>query len=177
MFGKEYSFRGSHATKVNELTAEFDRDRNKLFKRNLDVYIMASIVGFLYGRKADLERSGETTKIFPEQLIGEQSVLQFNYRLIMLLDKSHEPDFEERVNKAFRHYGSDRAKQDEVLFEQYVRGGVDILHEKLVRGARSEEDYLKNLYEFVEELHERYNHNISTDEILDLCRLARSGND
>lgn len=46
MFDKEYSFKGSHAEKVNRLTAKFD-DKNQLFKRNLDVYIMAPIVGFL----------------------------------------------------------------------------------------------------------------------------------
>lgn len=174
MFDKEYSFRGSHAEKVIQLTADFDKNRNKLFKRNLDVYIMAPIIGFLYGRKSDLDRGSETTKIFPEQLHNEQTTLQFNYRLIMLLDKNHESDFEERVNKAFRYYGSEKAASDELLYEQYVRGGVDILHEKLIKTAKTEEDYLKNLYDFIEEFDERYNQSISIDNILDLCRLARS---
>ena len=66
MFDKEYSFRGSHAEKVIKLTAVFDNNKNKLFNRNLDVYLIAPIVGFLYNRKADLDRSGESTKIFPE---------------------------------------------------------------------------------------------------------------
>jgi hypothetical protein len=174
VFDKEYSFRGSHAEKVIQLTADFDKNRNKLFKRNLDVYIMAPIIGFLYGRKSDLDRGSETTKIFPEQLHNEQTTLQFNYRLIMLLDKNHESDFEERVNKAFRYYGSEKASSDELLYEQYVRGGVDILHEKLIKTAKTEEDYLKNLYDFIEEFDERYNQSISMDNILDLCRLARS---
>ena len=174
MFDKVYSFRGTHAEKVIQLTADFDRNHNKLFKRNLDVYIMAPIIGFLYQEKADLDKSGEDTKIFPEQLINEQSTLQFNYRLIMLLDDKYEPDFEERVNKAFRYYGSDKAKPDETLYEQYVLGGVNILHRKLIESARSEEDYLTNLYDFIEEFDERYNQSISTNDISDLCRLARS---
>ncbi len=33
MFDKEYSFKGTHAEKVNKLTAKFD-DKNQLFKRN-----------------------------------------------------------------------------------------------------------------------------------------------
>ena len=67
MFDKEYSFKGTHAEKVNKLTAKFD-GKNQLFKRNLDVYMMAPIVGFLYQRKADVNTGDGTqkpTKIFP----------------------------------------------------------------------------------------------------------------
>jgi len=174
MFDKEYSFRGAHAEKVIQLTADFDRNHNKLFKRNLDVYIMDPIIGFLYQEKDEVDKSGETTKIFPEQLLNEQSTLQFNYRLIMLLDDRHEKDFEERVNKAFRYYGGEKAKPDEALYEQYVLGGVNILHRKLIESAKSEEDYLTNLYDFIEEFDERYNQSVSTDDISNLCRLARS---
>jgi hypothetical protein len=174
MFDKEYSFRGSHAEKVIKLTAVFDNNKNKLFNRNLDVYLIAPIVGFLYNRKADLDRSGESTKIFPEQLMNERNNLLFTYRLIILLDKEHEPDFEGRINNAFRYYGSEKAASDEELYEAYVRGGVDVLYEKLLGSIASEEDYLKNLYDFLEEFDERYNQAVTTDSILDLCRLARS---
>ena len=86
MFDKEYSFKGSHAEKVSKLTAKFD-ETTSLFERNFDVYMMAPIVGFLYGRKADLDKnSNETTKIFPDILMREKDNLMFNYRLIMLLD-------------------------------------------------------------------------------------------
>lgn len=173
MFDKEYSFRGKHAERVIKLTAKFDKD-NQLFARNLDVYMLAPIVGFLYGRKSDLDKGNETTKVFPDILMREQPNLKFNYRLIMLLDKENENDFEERVNKAFRYYGSDKSRNDEQLYEQYVRGGVDVLYEKLIENANNSEDYLKNLYDFMEEIEERYNNTITTDSILDLCRLARS---
>lgn len=174
MFEKEYSFRGTHAEKVSKLTAQFDKNRNKLFNRNLDVYMVAPIIGFLYNRKADQDKGVENTKIFPEQLINERNNMLFTYRLIMLLDKEHEPDFDERINKAFRYYGNDKAEPDEALYEQYVRGGVDVLFEKLFTDVNNEDDYLKNLYDFMEEFDERYNQAISTDSILDLCRLAQS---
>lgn len=173
MFDKEYSFRGTHAEKVTELTAGFDRD-NKLFARNFDVYMVAPIIGFLYGRKADLDKGKETTKIFPDILIREQPNLQFNYRLIMLLDKENEMDFNERINKAFRYDGSEKAQGDEQLYEQYVRGGVDVLYEKLLETVNNSDDYLKNLYDFLEEFDKRYNQTVSTDSILNLCKLARS---
>lgn len=172
MFDREYSFRGIHAERVNKLTAKFD-DSTKLFERNFDVYIIAPIVGFMYGRKADIDReSDETTKIWADLLMKEKPNLMFNYRLIMLLDKENEPNLDKRIDKAFRLYEKEEAKPDEELYEQYVRGGVDVLYEKLMENAESPEDYIKNLYDFIEEFNERYN--VSAEGISDLCSLARS---
>jgi len=172
MFRGEYSFRGTHAEKVIRLTASFDKKGNKLFPRNLDVYLLAPIVGFMYGRKSDLDKSGESTKIFPEQISNEHTTLWFTYRLIILLDEKYEPNFDERVNKAFKYYGREQAQPDEALYEAYVRGGVDILFEKLIASSNSEEDYLKNLYDFMEEFDERYGQTASG--VIDLCKLARN---
>ena len=172
MFDKEYSFRGTHAEKVIKLTAKFD-ETTSLFERNFDVYMMAPIVGFLYGRKADLDKSSdETTKIFPDILMREKDDLMFNYRLIMLLDRNNEPDLDKRIDKAFRLYGKEEAKPDEELYEQYVRGGVDVLYEKLIKNATTPEEYITNLYDFMEEFDDRYN--VSAEGIADLCSLARS---
>lgn len=174
MFDKEYSFKGTHAEKVNKLTAKFD-DKNQLFKRNLDVYMMAPIVGFLYQRKGELNNGDgnqKPTKIFPQQLIENADDLIFNYRLIMLLNKNG-GSIDERVDKAFRKFNSEEASDDEKLYEQYVLGGVDVLYEKLIETATSSEDYLKNLYDFMEEIDDRYNKSIDTDNITELCRLAK----
>lgn len=174
MFDKEYSFKGTHADKVIKLTAKFD-DKNAVFKRNLDVYIMAPIVGFLYQRKAEGNNEGDqkTTKIFPQQLIENQDDLAFNYRLIMLLDKNYEPDLEKRIDKAFRDYNSSRASEDEKLFESYVLGGVDVLYEKIIGNTGNTETYLSNLYDFMEEMDDRYNQTIDTNHIEELCKLAK----
>ncbi len=173
MFDKEYSFRGIHAEKVIKLTAKFDIN-NQLFSRNLDVYMAAPVIGFLYGRKADIDKGTETTKIFPDILMHEQPNLMFNYRLIMLLDKENEPNLEKRMNKAFRYYGREEAQPDEQLYDKYVRGGIEILYEKLIETVANSEDYLKNLYDFLEEFEERYNRAVNIDSILDLCRFTRS---
>ena len=61
----------------------------------------------------------------------------------------------------------------EKLFDQYVLGGVDILYEKLIESATSTEDYLKNLYDFMEDMDDRYNQTIDSDQISSLCRLAK----
>jgi len=169
MFNREYSFRGSHAEKVIQLTAVFDDKGNKLFARNLDVYLLAPIVGLLYGRKSDLDSATETTKIFLEAMSKETLTLWFNYRLIMLLDHKNEPDIDKRIEKAFRDYDTDKAKYDEELYESYVRGGVDLLHEKLIQPSL---DYVKNLYIFMEEFENKYGQN--ADEILNLVLLAKT---
>jgi hypothetical protein len=172
IFNGDYQFKGTHAEKVNRLTAAIGKSNKSLFNRNLDVYILAPIIGFLYNRTAEMDTSGKTANVLFDAMSKELNTLKFNYRLIMLLDKKHEPVFDNRVDKAFRFYGKPQAETDEARYEAYVRGGVDILFEKLIEQANSEEDYLNNLYDFMEEFEERYGQN--SDEILDLCRLARS---
>lgn len=172
MFDREYVFRGKHAEKVSKLTSKFDKN-HQLFNRNIDVYMIAPVIGFLYGRKAEIDKGPETAKIFGDQIRAEELNLKFVYQLIMLLDEKNEPNFEERVNKAFRYFGTDKSKDDEVLFEQYVRGGVEVLYEKLIEKSNSTDDYLISLFDLIEDIQDRYNQNISLDNIMDLCKLAR----
>ena len=172
IFQGDYQFKGSHAEKVIRLTAAFNKTNDKLFNRYLDVYILAPIVGFLYNKTAVLDTSGKPANILYDAMSKETSTLWFNYRLIMLLDKQYEPDFEKRVDKAFRNYGKDQAIPDEERYESFVRGGVEVLFEKLIESSNTEEDYLKNLYDFMEEFEERYGQ--SFEDIVDLCRLARN---
>ena len=75
-----------------------------------------------------------------------------------------EPDKEARINEAFRHMGEDPA--DEERFDSYVRGGVDVLYEKLIEGANSPDDFVTKLFEFLAEFDERFNSSVSSDDIL-----------
>ena len=175
MFDKQYRFKGRHAVRVDKLTGVFDTvSKAKLFERNVDVYTNAPLVGFLYGRLADLddEKNPETGQVYNQNVMGDrviysQEELMFNFRLIMLLDARYEPDIKERINKSFRHMGDDPA--DEERFDSYVRGGVDVLYEKLIEGANEPNDYITRLYEFLEEFQERFNASISSEDILVLC--------
>ena len=175
MFDKQYRFRGRHAVRVDELTSVFDSDsKAKLFERNVDVYVNAPIVGFLYGRTAEPDdtRNPETNQVYNQNVMGDrviysQEELLFNFRLIMLLDKEYEPDEDVRINKAFRHMGEDPA--DEARFDSYVRGGVDVLYEKLIEGVSSPDEYVMRLYDFVEEFQEKFNEEMSNEDILKLC--------
>ena len=176
MFDKEYSFHASHAEKVIALTAQFGSSaKTKLFTTNRDVYIIAPIIGFLYNRNTTIDKSNDkTTKIFPNELIREEKIMWYNYRLIMLLDTKRESDLAKRMDKAFRYYGKQEASDDEVWYNQYVLGGVDVLCEKLIEGAKNSDDYPAKLVDFIEEFEDRYNTNIQASEIVDLCIKARS---
>jgi len=83
VFSKEYTFKGSHAERVKALNAKFGKSNQQLFKRNVDVYMIAPLVGFCYQRRAnpDGTPNAETTKIFPKQLIKEQDSLWFAYHV------------------------------------------------------------------------------------------------
>ncbi len=174
MFDKQYRFTGSHAEKVNALTAVFDEaSKAKLFERNLDVYINAPLIGFLYRRKGVKDSSGEISpqNIFPEQMINASDKLKYNLRLILLLDEENEPVQSNRMDKAFRHFGQD---EDLALFDQYVLGGVDVLYEKLIEGGGEPSAYVNRLYDFLEEFNDRFNSEVSRTEILALCVAAQS---
>jgi len=171
MFDKIYSFRGKHAKMVNKLTGEFDNNQNKLFEHNYDVYKLAPMIGFLYQRKAVVDTSdGITTKIFVEQLMDNQDDFMFNYRLIMLLDKGNEPDAEKRIEKAFRGIEN---KEDEALYESYVRGGVEVLYEKLMEDVKAPDEYVTRLYDFLEDFDTRYHQSLDMGQVLELCRKAK----
>ena len=72
MFDKQYRFKGRHALRVDQLTGVFDGEsRAQLFARNVDVYTNAPLVGFLYGRTAELDdtRNPETNQIYNQNMI------------------------------------------------------------------------------------------------------------
>ena len=74
-FDRQYRFYGSHALRVDALTAVFDSaSKAQLFRRNLDVYINAPLIGFLYGRMTDRDdtRNPSTNQVYDENIMGEQ---------------------------------------------------------------------------------------------------------
>ena len=173
MFDKQYRFTGTHAHKVEALTAVFDESaKAKLFERNLDVYINAPMVGFLFNRKGTKNTEGDTPNqnIFPEQMINNSDQLKYIFRLVLLLDRESEPDEEKRLDRAFRNFGND--ENDYALFDSYVLGGVDVLYEKLVDGVSEPGEYVDRMYDFIEDFHEKFNSDITNEDILALCRAS-----
>lgn len=175
MFNQQYRFKGRHADRVDKLTGTFDEhSKAKIFDRNVDVYVYAPLIGFLYGRTADLDdmKNPETGQVYNQNVMGDRVIyssedLSFNFSLIMLLDSQFEPDIEKRIDKAFRHVGDD--PEDEKRFDSYVRGGVDVLYEKLIENANGSDDYINKLFDFIVDFEERFNSKIDVDEVMRLC--------
>lgn len=176
MFKKEYTFYGSHAERVKALVSKFsDFSGSAIFQRNVDVLLMAPIVGLLYGRTAKVDKSNtQTTKIFVEQMIKEDMGLRFNYQLITLLDKKVETRNDQRIDAAFRLVGKDETHDQLSQYDQYILGGVDVLYEKLIQTSKTKKDYLANLFDFLDDINERYNEDIKTDRVNELLALARN---
>lgn len=176
MFKREYTFYGVHAEKVQELTSKFADSGARIFQRNVDVLLFAPIVGFLFGRTATIDQTNNTTtKIFTDQMIREDRGLRLNYQLVTLLDKNNSVDKEKRINSAFRHIGKDYAVLELQRFNEYILGGVEVLHEKIISLSTLDDDYLINIYDFLEDIYERYNEKIETDDMMEFIDIARSG--
>ena len=175
MFQTPYRFHGSHARKCRQLMAIFDgASKAQFFKYAKELYAYAPLVGFLYNRRSELdhEKNPETNEeydlnIMAEQVISVSEDLMFNFNLIMLLDSQYEPEGDSRVDKAFRHPGKDPA--DEERFNEYVRGGVDVLYEKLIEGGGEPTEYVGRLFDFIDDIEERYNKELDLDALMKLC--------
>ena len=147
----QYAFTGSHALKVKELVGF------GFFPRNVDVLMVAPIVGFEYRVMAEKNCQDDAdTKIFLKQLQDADSRLELNYKTIMLLDKEYEPDEAVRIDKAFRVTPENREQADLERYESYVRGGVDFLHDKIIGSGNTQDERIMDLYDLVDSFSARY---------------------
>ncbi len=173
MFEEQYRFYGKHADMVNELTNVFDAKTNaKVFNSNIELLLVAPLVGFVYNKRVERDRSegasSNTESIFPPELLKRQKSLEYNVKLILLLDKKYESDETKRIDKAFRFFGTN--PDDYELFQSYVRGGVEILHEKLIEESKSPNEYVNNICDFLEDFEQLYNGGVTNETILEKCR-------
>ena len=155
-FKKEFEFKGKHADMVSELWRANDYEHT-YFKRLIDVYILAPIIGFRLNRKAEVDYSTTSTRsIFSEQMKKEKETLDFIMQMILLLENVDHDTSDECINRAFKGVES-QEKYDKYskLFHDYVRGGVEELYERLVvrKPEMDEElydDRTSNLYALME---------------------------
>ena len=58
MLEKDYTFYGKHARYVTQLTSDLkDLEKAPIFQKNLDVYKFASVIGIVYGRQGEIDKS------------------------------------------------------------------------------------------------------------------------
>lgn len=98
------------------------------------MYIFAAIIGIRLDRKASEDYSPvETKSIFPEQMINAKEDLDFIMQMMIMLDSNSGASDEDRVREAFRG-AQTKEEYDRLMgaFNDYVRGGVEELYERLV---------------------------------------------
>ena len=104
------------------------------FRRLIDLYMVAAVVGFRVDRKAKEDFSPFGTKsILAEQIINAKEELDFIMQMMIMLDAKESMPAEEAVKKAFRGAETEEEFQAyQSMFHDYVRGGVEELYERLI---------------------------------------------
>ncbi len=140
-FKKEFEFRGRHARMADEMCFLNDYEHT-YFKRVIDLYVVAAVIGFRIDRKADMDYSPyESKSIFLEQMLKAKHDLDFIMQMVIMLEHVGKLPKEECVKKAFR--GVETKEEFEYyqnLFNSYVRGGVEELYERLIQHSPKDEE-------------------------------------
>ena len=133
----------------------------------------AVVFGLLNSRTEKKDNSSTSrARIYADAFAKERANCVFLYRLVMLLDKTTEISSEERLNMAFR-YPSMKEKEEQnkinmELFNDYVRGGLEIMYEKFTEDCTTRSDYIDRIYELVKDFKDEMNGISYEDEIADL---------
>ena len=164
MFEKDIIITGTHASYIKEM-----KEVAGLFARNLDIYMLAPIMGFLNNRKGQKNNEGgEKSTIQAQQLSNVKEDCELIYRLIILLD-GDDIDKDERLNRAFR-YDSDVRKKKEFdnameIYNEYVIGGIEYMYETFVAGCVEVDDYTTKIFEAASDFQDEINELDYSEEV------------
>lgn len=140
----EMFFVGKHRDYVDKLWTQ-GKIQESYFKRLVDLYAVAAIVGLKAKRRSPEERDDSDLKrtIQMKQLNENYQTLMTIMRMILIMDESRNMSFEEKLESAFRIPEDEEIyKNNMELFNSYARGGIEYLYEKLVlRVPEIDENY------------------------------------
>ena len=152
MFETNIIIKGKHASYVKFLS-----DKTKLlgentakngagiFKRYVDVLMIAPVFGVLYNKRAEEDKSNDDkANVMAEQIMREKSNLEFVYNLVMLNDTSRNLTPDQKIDFIFKQNG------DFELFMSYVRGGIEFLYDHFTDGASTKDDYYEKIIQLVD---------------------------
>lgn len=153
LFENEIEFNGKYAKYV-----KFLKDQAKIFSTFREIYVVATIIGFVEDRKSksnstnEKDKDKETRSIFASDLAKRKTDLKFMYQMIMLLDKSNENlSVDEIKNKVFKDDADEHSKtlrENMTIFHSYTCNGLEYLYEQF-KDIDQIDDKVKKLYEIV----------------------------
>ncbi len=140
-FRKGVTFTGKHAMYVDDMWQQNDI-QNSFFKRLVDLYTIAPVIGLRMKRKAAADTSTDNKRnVQLEQIMTRREDLLTIMNLILLLDDDNNLSVEEKVDRTFRGPENDEQFNEyEELFASYCRGGIEFLHEQLIDRPLTIED-------------------------------------
>ena len=140
----EMIFTGKHRDYVDKLWT-LNKIQDSFFKRLVDLYAVATIVGLKSKRRSTEEKDESDIKrtVQMKQLMENYSTLITIMRIVLILDDSRGLTLEERLESAFIiPEDIDTYKKNMELFNSYARGGIEYLYEHLIlRTPDIDEDY------------------------------------
>lgn len=140
----EMFFVGKHRDYVDKLWTQ-GRIQESYFRRLVDLYAIAAIIGLKAKRRSPEERDESDVKrtVQMKQLNENYQTLLPIMRMILIMDDSRDMTFEEKLESAFVIPEDEETyKANMELFNSYARGGIEYLYEQLVlRAPDMDEDY------------------------------------
>lgn len=132
-FKTKVEIKGKHGMMAEEMWKTNDIEHS-CFKRLIDLYTMAAIIGFKMNRKAKVDTSIEGSRtIFQEQMLKQKEELDFIMQMMIMMEYKDTLGEQESIKKAFRGAETkEEYNEYNDMFMQYVLGGIEVLYEKLV---------------------------------------------
>ena len=140
----EMFFVGKHRDYVDKLWTQ-GKIQDSYFRRLVDLYAIAAIIGLKANRRSAEERDDSDIKrtVQMKQLHDNIQTLLPIMRMVLIMDDSRGLSFEQKLESAFIIPEDEETyKENMELFNSYARGGIEYLYEHLVLRAPSvDEDY------------------------------------
>lgn len=129
----EFTITGRHKDYVDKMWVQ-GKIKESHFKRLVDLYCIASIIGLMSNRKAAADNSSTDKRTVQLMQITEcyHTLIEI-MRLVLILDESRGIDEDSRVRSAFRAPQTREEYEENMeLFNSYARGGIEVLYERLI---------------------------------------------
>lgn len=138
-----FSFHGKYARYAEAMWNQSIIGENDKFERLVDLYAVSAIIGLRTERrrKDDIDKTRKRT-VQLEQIAHEYDRFKTIMQVILLVDDSREMSPEEKVRIAFDQNPKTelRYTEDMELFNDYARGGLEYLYNKLVTRTTTPDD-------------------------------------
>ena len=159
MFTSDIYVRGKYASWLKFLSEKTEKnDKSEkvagIFKRDIDVYLTAAIIGLNFGLRRDADNNPDKAKIHVDTVLKEQDNLEFVFRMAMLVDNTTGLSADEKIERTFKNPDTPENME---LFNSYVRGGIEWLYEQFTDGTTTKDDYLSKIYEVVDSFNSELN--------------------